>query len=430
MNTRQSITKLLLPIINQKKSLSNLQDEISDEKNRAYIQEICFGVCRWYFQLTFIANQLIQKPLKEKDQDVAVLILMGLYELIYLRTPDHAVVSETVEAVKAMKKNWATGFVNAILRNFIRQKDSLMEKTNKNLEAHFSHPAWMIGKIKKAWPEAWQEILNTNNERAPMTLRVNQQSTSRDQYLQQLLEAGIKAKPTSFSPVGIVLDSPCAVSALPGFFDGVVSVQDESAQLATELLDLQPEQIVLDACAAPGGKTCHILEMQPNLKKLVAVDHDKKRLARIQENLDRVNVSAELIAENVLNLKKLFADETFDRILLDAPCSATGVIRRHPDIKLLRRESDIKTLSLTQLKLLKSCWQALKPGGRLVYATCSIFPEENIDVIEQFLQETSDASEITLDTFWGEKQKHGRQIFPGQNQMDGFYYAILYRVSG
>ena len=425
MNLRIIATSLLLPIINQKRSLSNLSNEISDSKDRAYIHEICYGVSRWYFQLKFISKQLIQKPLKEKDQDVALLVLIGLYELIYMRAPDHAVVSETVEAARAMKKPWATKFINAVLRNFIRQKDSLIEKSNENLEAQYAHPNWLIKKIKAAWPENWQDILNTNNERAPMTLRVNQQKISRDHYLQQLSDVGIKAKPTTFSSVGIILDSPCSVSELPTFFEGSASVQDESAQLVAELLDLQTGQIVLDACAAPGGKTCHMLEMQSNLKKLIAVDQDRKRLVRVQENLDRLSLSAELIADDIINLKNHFAGETFDRMLLDAPCSATGVIRRHPDIKLLRRESDIKVLSENQLNLLKICWQALKPGGKLVYATCSVLPEENESVIAEFLKETSDAQEITIDAHWGEKQKHGRQVLTGQNQMDGFYYAVF-----
>ena len=425
MNLRITATTLLLPIINQKRSLSNLSNEISDSKDRAYIHEICYGVSRWYFQLKFISKQLIQKPLKEKDQDVALLVLIGLYELIYMRAPDHAVVSETVEAARAMKKPWATKFINAVLRNFIRQKDSLIEKSNENLEAQYAHPNWLIKKIKAAWPENWQDILNTNNERAPMTLRVNQQKISRDHYLQQLSDVGIKAKPTTFSSVGIILDSPCSVSELPTFFEGSASVQDESAQLVAELLDLQTGQIVLDACAAPGGKTCHMLEMQSNLKKLIAVDQDRKRLVRVQENLDRLSLSAELIADDIINLKNHFAGETFDRMLLDAPCSATGVIRRHPDIKLLRRESDIKVLSENQLNLLKICWQALKPGGKLVYATCSVLPEENERVIEQFLTETNDAKEITIESRWGEKQKHGRQVLTGQNQMDGFYYAVF-----
>ncbi len=430
MNVRIEATKLLIPIINQKKSLSNLSGEIADSKDRAYIHEICYGVSRWYYQLKFISSQLIQKPLKEKDQDITILVVIGLYEIIYMRAPDHAVVSETVEATKAIKKPWATKLVNAVLRSFIRQKESLLDKANEDFEARFSHPAWLIKKIKKSWSENWQDILNANNERAPMTLRVNQLKVSRDHYLQQLSDAGIKAKPAMFSSVGIILESPCAVSKLPGFFDGsTVSVQDESAQLVAELLDLKEDHIVLDACAAPGGKTCHMLETQPNLKKLVAVDSDKKRLERVQENLDRLNLSAELLAADVLDLKEHFPNETFDRILLDAPCSATGVIRRHPDIKLLRRESDIKTLSEIQLKLLKSCWQMLKPSGKLVYATCSILSEENEQVIEKFLEETNDVSEFPIEARWGEKQNHGRQVLTGQNQMDGFYYVVLEKTN-
>ena len=425
MNIRQHIISILSPVIGQKSSLSHLSAElqnISDVKLRAYIQEVCFGLSRWYFQLDFLANQLLQKPLKEKDHDIFILILIGLYELLYLRTAQHAAVSEAVTTAKEMKKPWAAGLINAVLRRFLREKESLLKKAENDLVAFYAHPQWLIERLSLAWPDTWCDILNANNERAPMTLRVNQQKVSRDRYWQELNDVGIEAMLAQFSSQALILKKPCAVSALPMFSQGVVSVQDESAQLAVSLLDLKEGQTVLDACAAPGGKTCHILETAPNLKKMLAVDKDKNRLHRIQENLDRLGLSAELLCADLLDHH---LNEQFDRILLDAPCSATGVIRRHPDIKLSRRDSDIVSFTETQFMLLKKLWTVLKPGGRLVYATCSILPEENRQTIESFLQSNIDAREIPIHATWGQPMLRGRQILPGKDQMDGFFYAIL-----
>lgn len=428
MNIRKAAVNILSSLIHQQRSLSHLSyalQEISDGSQRAYIQELCFGVARWYFSLTFLANQLLQKPLKEKDQDAYILLLIGLYELLHMRTAEHAAVSEAVKAAKAMKKPWAASLVNAILREFLRKKEELLNQVKLNDEALYAHPQWLIDSVKEAWPQHWQAILEANNQRPPMTLRVNQQKTSRDRYLQQLIDHGIKAKPTQNSPVGIILEWPCGVSALPKFYEGFVSVQDESAQCVCDLLELEEGLKVLDACAAPGGKASHILEACPTIESLTALDKDQGRLIRIQENFDRLHLSGKLICGDASQTKTWWDGELFDRILLDAACSATGVIRRHPDIKLFRREEDILALANRQLLLLQSLWPTLKPGGRLVYATCSILPAENDRVVEQFIKQMEDVQNILIEASWGHPMCYGRQIQTGKNQMDGFYMAVL-----
>jgi 16S rRNA (cytosine967-C5)-methyltransferase len=412
------ISDLLL----QKGSLSSKFPLPQETDKKALIQEICFGVCRWFFKLDFIAKQLLQKPMKAMDSDIYALILIGLYQIIYMETPENIIVSESVDAAKKLKKQWATGLINATLRNFLRQKDELLEKADKNLLAKYSHPQWLTDKIKTAYPADWESILNANNQRPPMSLRVNRLKISRDDYLKKLMLAGMSATPCATTPFGLILEKPVDVKHLPGFLEGEIFIQDCGAQLAAELLDLKPNQTVLDACAAPGGKTTHIFEMEPHIKKLVAIDIDEKRIGKVKENWDRLfgfNIfpNADILllkAASAADIKSWRDNEPFDRILLDAPCSASGIIRRHPDIKLMRRKDDIKTLAEQQLSLLIALWPTLKIGGKLLYVTCSILPDENEHVVEKFLEKTPDAQKI---------KEH--QLLPTQNGTDGFYFALL-----
>jgi 16S rRNA (cytosine967-C5)-methyltransferase len=286
----------------------------------------------------------------------------------------------------------------------------------------------MVEKLRHNWPHDWQAILETNNTQAPMTLRVNARRFNRDAYLDLLCEAGIQAQATRFSPHGIQLAAPVPVDRLPYFADGAVSVQDEAAQLCTTLLDLAPGQRVLDACAAPGGKTCAILEACESLSEVVAIDESADRLPRIEENLTRLDLNATVQQADAANTDQWWDGQFFDRILLDVPCSATGVIRRHPDIKLLRRESDIVPLATIQLGLLNALWQTLKPGGRLVYATCSVFPQENHRIILRFLKQTDDAVLLEPDLLWGRDTDAGRQLLPVPQGHDGFFYAVLEKL--
>ncbi len=425
MNTRAIATQIILEVVTQGRALSVPAKLQVSSLDRAFIQSLCYGVIRWYLQLETIAEQLLQKPLKEKDKDIHVLILVGLYQLIHMRIPDYAAVGETVAATKTFKKMWAKNLVNGVLRQYLRSADEITQKLQNAAVVLYSHPQWMLQKIKHQWPDQWKEILEANNQHPPFALRVNQRAISRKQYCSLLTEAGDENHIIPETHAGIVLKNPVDVMQLPRFAEGSVSVQDGAAQLAAELLLLEPEQRVLDACAAPGGKTSHILEIQPQLSELIAIDCDETRLKTVRENLQRLQLSAQCIASDVGNLSAWWDQKPFDRILLDAPCSASGVIRRHPDIKLLRRESDLTQLASEQHRILSAVWQTLKAGGVLLYATCSIFIEENEQVMRQFLETHTDAKEERINVEWGKECRIGRQILPGMHGMDGFYYARL-----
>lgn len=409
--------------------LERVLTSIPESRDRAFLQALCYGVCRFYVRLDIILSHLLQKPMKAKDSDVHALLLVGLYQLSAMRIPDYAAVTETVNATQALKKSWAKGFVNAVLREYLRQKERIDAQIKEEQEAEYAHPHWLISAIKKAWPNAWQDILIANNMHPPLALRVNQRLNTRENYLAKLIAQAISADIIAETSQGIMLASPLAVEALPGFAQGEVSVQDGAAQLAAELLELTPDLRVLDACAAPGGKLTHIAEIEPSTT-LTAIDHDAQRLSAIKENLARLKISnASLICHDVGDVSTWWDGQLFDRILLDAPCSASGVIRRHPDIKLLRLPTDIKKLAKQQLHLLTSLWPLLKPNGLLVYATCSIFPQENTEVIQEFLASHSDASDKKIVAQWGVSCAVGRQILPGQHNLDGFYYARLLKKS-
>jgi 16S rRNA (cytosine967-C5)-methyltransferase len=420
MNIRAAAARVIAQVVEQGKSLSDsLPSEVSrftDSRDRALLQAICFGVCRWYFPLQTIVEQLLDKPMKQKDFDLHALLLVGLYQLIEMRLPPYAAVSETVAATKELKKIWAKNLVNGVLREYQRRAEEFDEIDLA------SHPRWIIESLQKTYPTAWENILDANNQHPPFSLRVNQQHQSREAYLAQ---HDLVALPIAHTQAGIVLEEAIDVQKLPGFLKGDISVQDGAAQLAAELLQLEKGQRVLDACAAPGGKTAHILEMAPDLLECVAIDKDATRLAQVADNLQRLNLSATLLAKDAGDIKSWWDGQLFDRVLLDAPCSATGVIRRHPDIKLLRRPSDIHQFAKEQLRLLTTLWEVLKPGGLMVYATCSFLPEENAQVVQAFLSQQSDAKEEKISAAFGMACEVGRQILPGQDGMDGFYYACL-----
>ncbi len=391
----------------------------------ALVQEISYGTLRWFDQLATIAALFLDKPLKNKDQDVYALLLVGLYQLIHMRVAKHAAVKETVEAATALKKPWAKNLLNACLRASLREEARAQATIAANPQAAFSHPAWLLEEIRRHWPENWAAILVANNERPPLVLRVNRLHQSREQYLARLVQAGIAASTHALSETAVVLNTPVAVTELPGFATGDVSVQDAAAQLAATLLDAQPGEHVLDACAAPGGKTGHLLEHSPELAELVALDREPQRVKLIAENLTRLGLSARTIIGDAANPAPWWDERPFDRILADVPCSATGVIRRHPDIKIRRRPEDLLRLAATQAGILDGLWPLLKPGGKLLYATCSILPVENENRMTAFLRRHPDATEDVLPTSAGQARIIGRQILPGESGMDGFYYARL-----
>jgi 16S rRNA (cytosine967-C5)-methyltransferase len=430
-NPRAIATKVLLQVIDEGRSLTSALANADLQHTQAnLVKELCFGVCRWYDRLTMLANALLGKPPRAKDLDVYLLILVGLYQILYLRVPEHAAVTETVEATRVLKKPWAAKLINGVLRTFLRQKETLIAKADSSLVGRYAHPKWMIDIVLAAWPVEGEAVLSANNQHPPLCLRVNKLQTTQEAYLKRLRDAGIGAAAMTDAPWALVLDKPQDVSQLPGFAQGQFSVQDSAAQFAASLLLLAPGQRVLDACAAPGGKTTHILETEPNLGALVAIDKEAERVARIKDNVQRLKLASpvQYHVADARETNKWWDGEYFDRILLDAPCSGTGVIRRHPDIKLLREPEDIAQLGLQQQALLEALWALLKPGGILLYATCSIFPDENEVVIQQFLATHTDAEDQPISATWGVVRQYGRQILTGQENRDGFYYARLVKL--
>lgn len=427
MQVRVAAAKVIATTLKGDASLAVLipdyQTRVKD-RDRALLQELCFGTLRNFHKLNAIAGKLLQKPLKAKDADVLALLCCGLYQLTSMRIPPHAAISESVQAASGLNKTWAKGLVNGILRRYQRENAGIIADLAKDADYITSHPAWLRELIQTAWPNQTKAIFAANNSRPPFTLRVNTRQTSRENYANLLQQANIGCKLCDNSDTGITLTQAMDVSVLPGFSDGWVSVQDEAAQLAAGWLDLQPGQRILDACCAPGGKTCHILEAEPELGEVVALDVDSERLQRVRDNLNRLHLEATLVAADAANTTDWWDNRPFDRILLDAPCSGTGVIRRHPDIKVLRRPEDIDKLAAIQTELLQALWPLLKEDGLLLYATCSILPQENSVIITRFVQQQTDARIVPL-PHWQNVTATGQQLFPQIDGHDGFYYALL-----
>ena len=398
---------------------------LDDERDRPLVQELCYGVLRTLPRQEALAAALLHKPLKREDRDLESLIMVGLYQLADTRIPPHAAVAATVEAARAMGKAWAPSLVNALLRRFQREGKQLLTRAERSPEVRWLHPRWLLERLQTAWPQHWREIVAAGNGRAPMCLRVNRIKTTRADYAQRLSAAGLTARPSRDVSDGLTLDRPVPAATLPGFADGLVSVQDAGAQLAARLLGAEPGERVLDACAAPGGKSAHILERAGGNLDLSALDVDPVRLELVRENLRRLTLSARVVQGDATAPDGDWARERYHRILLDAPCSATGVIRRHPDIKRLRRDSDIATLGKLQARMLDALWPLLIPGGTLLYATCSLLPEENEEQVQAFLGRQSNARACPLEVPWGVARSVGRQILPREGGPDGFYYAAL-----
>lgn len=426
-NTRTIATQVLLQVLEEGQSLQAQwvaqQYPKLAPRDKAYVMHLCYGVLRFYPRLEEWANQCLHKPLKEKDFDLLVLMMVGLYQLFYTDTPPYAASHATVEAAVDLGKPWAKGLINSVLREALRKGDHIHDKNS--LCAKTAHPLWLIKALQKAWPEQWENIVEENIKHPPFSLRVNLQKTTTATYLEHLAQANIAAEKLDFVDSGIQVAPDTQVEDLPGFREGMASIQDGAAQFAATLLALEPQHRVLDACAAPGGKTAHILEVEPKLSYLLAIEKDPERLARLKNTLDRLSLRAELRCNDATMPETWWDQKPFDRILLDVPCSATGVIRRHPDIKYHRQPEDVHALLEIQAMMLQALWPLLKPGGVLVYATCSILPAENTEQIAYFLSQQPDAKEWPIEADWGIPQPHGRQILPGQHQMDGFYYARL-----
>ncbi len=443
-NVRAAAAETLLAVMDKGVSLSDALPKAQSKiaaKDHALLQEMCFGAIRFFPKFDAITNQLLSKKLKGKQRLFHHLIIIGIYQLEEMRIPEHAAVAETVNAAVSLKAKGLKGLINACLRNFMRNKEQLKNKTN-NLVTEYSHPSWFIKRVQDAYPKQWQTILHANLERAPMWLRIHTNNVSTNEFCQALTDANIEFSQPLVDKNAVLLSAPKPVEVLPGFDDGWFTVQDGAAQHAALLLDPQHDEQVLDACAAPGGKTCHILDLANC--RVVAADIDQTRLDRVTENLTRLGEKAELVCGDLTDSTVI--TQQFDRILLDAPCSATGVIRRHPDIKWLRRSDDIDNLANVQRDILHTLWKTLKPGGTLLYATCSILPSENKQLMIEFLANQNDAllvpieenkkpsysaaSKTSTDLSADERcletpENPGWQILPSEHNMDGFYYCRI-----
>lgn len=421
-NLRSLSAQLIERVIDKGESLSALLPGAQKKlaaNDGALVQELCFGVVRTLPQLEAIIGKLMERPLTGKQRVLHYLIMVGLYQLIYTRIPAHAALAECVDGAEVLKRPALKKLINGVLRQFQRRQEELIAETDGEAK-HWLHPSWLLKRLQQAWPENWQQIADANNQRPPMWLRVNRQHHRRDEWLALLNEGEKSAFSYEGAPDALRLETPLPVNQLPGFADGWVTVQDLSAQRCALFLAPRDGEQILDLCAAPGGKTTHILEIAPEAQ-VMAVDVDAQRLTRVQENLQRLRMQAEVKQGDGRTPGQWCGTRQFDRILLDAPCSATGVIRRHPDIKWLRRDRDIAELAALQGEILAACWTHLKPGGTLLYATCSVLPEENAAQIQAFLAQHTDAEPEALPG----GDIHGLQVFPENEGGDGFFYAKL-----
>ncbi|MCZ6733061.1 MAG: 16S rRNA (cytosine(967)-C(5))-methyltransferase RsmB [Gammaproteobacteria bacterium] len=428
---RVTVARLVSAVIHDNESLDTAlrqallsQQKGSARDDAALIQEMAYGTLRWSPQLEAVAGELLERPLKPKDHDVHVLLLVGLYQLMHMRLKPYAAVTETVAAAEGLGKPWCKGLINACLRAFLRDRESLLNKLEHHPASATNHPLWLLTQIQQAWPEHWQAIVNANNERPPMTLRVNLLRNSREAYLRTLHDASLSATVVEQTDCGLTLDQPVPVTVLPQFAQGSVSVQDAGAQLAAPLLQLKPSQRALDACAAPGGKLCHMLERCPRTD-IVALEKDPARIALIEENLARLQLHATVVVGDAANPNSWWDDQQFDCILADVPCSTTGVVRRHPDIKVRRNTDDLRRLTAIQSNIIEGLWPLVRSGGKLLYVTCSILAAENEGQMSTFLARHADAATVALSLPVGIPRKLGIQLLPGQQGMDGFYYACL-----
>lgn len=412
-------------------ALATAESRVASD-DRALLRMLCFGCLRHHWRLQEWRDQLLDRPLKKRDSVMSALIAVGLFQLSDTRIPDHAVVSQTVEAARLLRRPKHAGLLNAVFRRFGREE--LVDKKPRSDEAQHNHPRWLINAIREDWPDDWRQILAANNDRAPMWLRVNQSRVAAGEYLDELRSRDIEASPMPGAMQALQLANAMPVADLPGFAEGRVSVQDAAAQIAAPWLLANGRGRVLDACAAPGGKSGHLLELGGPDLALTCVDRDPQRLESVSENLDRLGLNATLLPGDASNPHEWWDGQPFDGILLDAPCSASGVIRRHPDIKLLRRETDIAELTQLQAAMLEALWPLLRPGGRLLYVTCSVLMAENDAVVGRFLAATADARENELlpnnnirDVM--RRKVRGYQVLPGTAGLDGFYFACLEKVS-
>ncbi len=434
---RAQAARVIAQVASQGRSLDTVLAETASgtPQERGLLRSLCYDSIRWYIRLDALLRRLLTRPDQSLDPEVHALAIVGLCQLIYSDVPPHAAVDETVNATRALKQPRAAGLVNALLRRYQREGAKLAAAVDRDLATRVAHPQWMVTAIGNDWLERAAAMLDANNQRPPFWLRVNRRRSSGTEYRRKLEAAGHEVIDSRFDDHTLLLSRAADVRELPGFSEGLVSVQDAAAQLAAHLLAPAPGDRILDACAAPGGKTCHLLELHPAVTELIAVDVSKERLVRVHENLERLGLPATVVAGDAAMPEEWWDGRVFDRILLDVPCSATGVIRRHPDIKLLRRAEDIPALAQRQRELLDRTWRMLKPGGRLLYASCSVLRMETKAIVADFLSAVQSARDVTGDALRslglaGDGSGPGHAIATGTAGMDGFYYACLEKIEG
>jgi 16S rRNA (cytosine967-C5)-methyltransferase len=429
---RAAAARIVAEVLERGRSLDELLAAETDEGSaRGLKRSLCYGTLRWHYRLAAALKALAARSPDGMDPQLRALLEIGLFQLASGETAPHAAVSETVSAARLLGHAKAAGFVNAILRRFQREQADVLHAVDRDLSLRTSHPRWFVEALRRDRGDAAaRAALDANNAHPPLWLRVNRRRATPEECERELTAAGLAVTRHPLAPDALRVDPPVDVRALPGFAEGRVSVQDAAAQLAVELLQPQQGERVLDACAAPGGKTCHVLERTDGSASVDALDVAEPRLARIRENLARLGLDAEVRCADVVALPQWWDGRPYPRVLLDVPCSATGVIRRHPDIKVLRRATDIPALARRQAELLAAAWQVVAPGGRLLYTSCSVLPEENEKVVAGFLARNPQAVDLTpeLTAAWPPRTAGagpGYQVLPGEAGMDGFYYACL-----
>ena len=427
---RRVAARALMAVFDQRRNLGDaltgLDRQLADSRDRALVRRLCNRVLRNYPALEWRLNQLLHKPLQRKRREIHFLLLMALDQLIEGREPTHAVVHASVAAVRGTGHHQLSGLVNAVLRNQQRRARELEAKLPDDPTLQFGYPRWLLDAIRQDWPSQWQAIARTGNEKPPLWLRVNRRRITAAALCEKLAESGVGACTSPHFPDAIRLDHPARVSELPGYVDGEFSIQDAGAQAAAGLLALGDGQKVLDACAAPGGKAAHILECAD--VALTALEIDPARAERIGENFERLGLKGRIVVGDAANPEAWAGNERFERILVDAPCSATGVLRRHPDIRWQREAGDIAENARLQGRILDALWPLLAPGGLLVYASCSILHAENRDQAREFIARHADAQALDANLEQAEATDPGRQILPGSLDRDGFYYLRVRRL--
>ena len=424
-NPRLAALEALSEVLDENKSLAESEalSRLRDSRDNGFARHLTYGVLRWLTALEWLAGELLTRPVKKRERDVQRLILLGIQQLWHDQTASHAAVNETAECARSLGKPWAVPLINAVLRKFQREQQQLIEKLLTRPQ-QYAHPVWMLGEIQHDWPEHWQDIVAANNQQAPLWLRINRQQATESKLRQNLETAGFKIADHPFARDAICITPAAAVNKIPGFEAGWLSVQDPAAQLARDLLMPEAGERILDACAAPGGKSAHLLETCPGIN-LTILDKQSQRVEQLDQGLRRLGLDATGQVADAVDTSQWWDGKKFHKILLDAPCSATGVIRRHPEIKWLRSQQQVNAVVKLQAEMLTVLWPLLEPGGIFVYATCSVLKRENSQQIQKFLQQNTDATEQKAAVEWGDSSSFGTQIMPGEAQMDGFFYAVL-----